>query len=304
MKKVIVCTTIFDTPELNAYSQMKGWEFIVVNDLKTPPLSLKNAEILTVEDQKKLPYQICKVIPWNCVQRRNIGYMHALANGADVIATVDNDNNPLDNWGFDLLGTRATAKTVKGTPFFDIVRHVTDDVLWHRGTLYEDLRSRQETVTEETEVLTGVQANLWLGEPDTDGICRLTRDMELGKERIARFQGHYSVGKGTFSPYDTQNMAFLSRFAVSALLPVGGVCNREHDIWSSYVTERLMWETDYQASFGTATVRQDRNVHDRWVDIRSEISFSSIVNRLLPFLRSLSLPAKFHRKYRVYMWFS
>ena len=182
MKKIIVTTTIYDSPELEKYAKMNGWEFVIVGDLKTPKINLPNAEILTVEDQKKLPYKICDIIPWNCVGRRNIGYIHALANGADIIATVDNDNFPLENWSFPLLDGEKDLKVVEDRDFFDILRYVTDGVLWHRGTLYEDINKEEKYDFQKKELKIGVQANLWLEEPDVDGICRLTRNMRQGRK--------------------------------------------------------------------------------------------------------------------------
>jgi len=289
MKKIIVTTTIYDSPELEKYAKMNGWEFVIVGDLKTPKINLPNAEILTVEDQKKLPYKICDVIPWNCVGRRNIGYIHALANGADIIATVDNDNFPLENWSFPLLDGEKDLKVVEDRDFFDILRYVTGGVLWHRGTLYEDINKEEKYNFKEKKVKIGIQANLWLGEPDVDGIGRLTRDMELGKKMIAQFDKPLAVGKNVFAPYDSQNTAFLREFVVPALLPFGGFFNRNDDIWSSYITERLLWETDFHIAFGVPTVTQERNPRDpsrTWKEIEREIDFALNLRKLLEFLRN------------------
>lgn len=295
MKKIIVTTTIYDSPELAKYAVMAGWEFIIVGDLKTPKINLPGAEILTVEDQKKLPYNICKDFPWNHVQRRNIGYIHALANGADIIATVDNDNFPLENWDFPLLNKTVNLKVVENRDFFDILRYVTRGILWQRGTLYEDINKEEKYDFKEKEVKIGVQANLWLGEPDVDGVCRLTRQMELGKKMIAKFNKPLGVEKNVFAPYDSQNTAFLREFIVSALLPYGGYFDRNDDIWSSYLTERLLWETDYHVAFGAPTVNQERNPRDparTWKEIEREIDFSAKLRKLLEFLRETTFRSK------------
>jgi len=288
MKKIIVCTTIYNTPELLEYASFKDWEFVIVNDLKTPSINIKDATVLTVETQKKLGYNICKIIPWNSIQRRNIGYVYALSEGADVIATVDNDNYPLKNWNFNLLDTEQKLSVIEDTDFFDIVRYATDDVIWHRGTLYEYANKKMEYTIREKIVKTGIQANLWLNDPDTDGICRLTRNVELGKERVSKFNGHLCMGKGVFTPYNSQNTAFLKEFVAPALLPFGGYFDRMDDIWSAYLTERLLWETEYHISFGGPSVKQDRNPHNVWKDISGELSFASNLKRIFDFLRSLT----------------
>jgi hypothetical protein len=37
------------------------------------------------------------------IQRRNVGFVFAYNEGADIIATVDDDNIPYDNWGDNVL---------------------------------------------------------------------------------------------------------------------------------------------------------------------------------------------------------
>jgi len=295
MKKIIVTTTIYDSPELERYSKMNGWEFIIVCDLKTPKINLPGAEVLTVENQKKLPYNICKNFPWNHVQRRNIGYIHALANGADIIATVDNDNFPLENWDFPLLGKTTNLNVVENRDFFDILRYITGGVIWQRGTLYEDINKEEKYDFQKKEVKVGIQANLWLDEPDVDGICRMTRDMEKGKKMIAKFKEPVAVGKNIFAPYNSQNTAFLRELIAPALLNYDSYFDRNDDIWSSYITERLLWETDYTLVFGPATVRQERNPRTperTWREIGREIAFATMQKRLLELLRNTSLKSK------------
>ena len=47
--------------------------------------------------------ELSDAIGWNSIQRRNIGLLYAYEQGADVIATVDDDNIPYDDWGQNLL---------------------------------------------------------------------------------------------------------------------------------------------------------------------------------------------------------
>ena len=70
MNEVIVCTTIYDTPEPQAYAAMDGWDLVVVGDKRTPETKPDNAIVLTPDDQAKLPYAVCDVLPWNSIQRR------------------------------------------------------------------------------------------------------------------------------------------------------------------------------------------------------------------------------------------
>ena len=42
----------------------------------------------------KIAPRLSRLIGWNCIQRRNIGYVYAKKNGAKFIASVDDDNIP------------------------------------------------------------------------------------------------------------------------------------------------------------------------------------------------------------------
>ena len=75
---------------------------MVIGDTKTPHITLKNGEYIPAKAQNSLGFKCVEMIPWNLIQRRNIGYLVALRNGADVIATIDDDNIPYANWGQDL----------------------------------------------------------------------------------------------------------------------------------------------------------------------------------------------------------
>ena len=100
MKKFIVTTTINNiTPALERFDAMSDWHLIVIGDKKTPDMKLRNGTFIPWQDQSKLGFECEKYIPWNVIQRRNLGYLLAVREGADLIATIDDDNIPYDSWG-------------------------------------------------------------------------------------------------------------------------------------------------------------------------------------------------------------
>ena len=48
----------------------------------------------SLKTQKKLDFQSIKFIPENHYSRKNIGYLHAISNGAKIIFETDDDNLP------------------------------------------------------------------------------------------------------------------------------------------------------------------------------------------------------------------
>ena len=108
MKKYIITTTINHPTEATLkfcdIAKNKDWTFVIVGDTKTPHdeykvLENNNVVYLTPEQQEELYPELSETIGWKSIQRRNIGFVYAYHNGADIIATVDDDNIPYDNWG-------------------------------------------------------------------------------------------------------------------------------------------------------------------------------------------------------------
>ena len=112
--KYIVTTTInyptVATKKFCKIADEKNWKFVVVGDTKTPHddyFKLKedynNFEYLHPEDQEKLYPALSETIGWKSIQRRNIGLIYAYDQGAEIIATIDDDNIPYDEWGDNVL---------------------------------------------------------------------------------------------------------------------------------------------------------------------------------------------------------
>lgn len=113
MKKIIVATTINQPTEaIRKFDALDGWELIVIGDKKTPKdYALERGTYAGPEAQEAFAKPLSDALGWNLVQRRNIGYLMAYDRGADVIATVDDDNIPYDFWGAEpLVGGPATVR--------------------------------------------------------------------------------------------------------------------------------------------------------------------------------------------------
>ena len=105
INKYIISTTInTPTDAIKKFDSLKDWKLIVAGDLKTPSnYKLKNGIYLNPRDQEKISKKLSDLIGWNCIQRRNFAMIVAYKKGADLIATIDDDNIPLPNWGKNLL---------------------------------------------------------------------------------------------------------------------------------------------------------------------------------------------------------
>lgn len=275
MKKIIVTTTINSpteaTKKFAEISQRDGWVFIIVGDTKTPhneyfelEKKYSNVKYLSPEEQEKNYKEISDVIGWKTIQRRNVGFIAAYKMGADIIATVDDDNIPYENWGQNLY----VGKTIDVDLYdpelevFDPLSITKDNHIWHRGYPIEYLQKRHRVEYKgkiKRKVL--VQADLWDGDPDIDAMARLTYKPIVKYSDITE---PYCSNK--IAPFNSQN-TFLSREVIPfySVLPFTG---RMDDIWGSYILQHYFPNS---VIYNKASVYQDRNVQDLITNLEKEI---------------------------------
>jgi len=265
MKKFIVTTTIYEPQEATLkFCQMKDWALIVVGDKKTPHDSYKNLNCIYLhpDKQQELYPELSEAIGWNKIMRRNIGFVHAYKLNADVIATIDDDNTPYDNWGTDLyIGKEIICDHYSSkVPVAEPLTVTNAKNVWHRGYPLQLLRDRNKVEYKgkiKRKVL--IQADLWDGDPDIDAIARLTQN-EIIKFNVTE---PYCFDK--ISPFNSQN-TFLAREVIPyyAVLPHAG---RMDDIWGGYIIQNKFKNN---LIYNRASVYQDRNKQDLITNLEHE----------------------------------
>lgn len=271
----IITTTINDptkaTIKFCELSKDNNWKFTIIGDQKTPhnmyhALANKypnNVEYLDPEKQTELYTDLSNIIGWKTIQRRNIGFVHAFRSGTDIIATVDDDNIPYDDWGQNLLvGKKIEVDQYKNKycNFFDPFSVTNQENLWHRGfpLEYLDIKNNIDLVGKVSiDVL--VQADFWDGDPDIDAICRLT------KKPLIKFNKFESFTTFDNAPFNTQN-TFLHRSVFPHFSVWPGV-GRMDDIWASYYL-RKKFPTNIV--YSKASVYQERNPQDLVKNLENE----------------------------------
>tara|TARA_B100001094_G_C18136739_1_gene775544 strand:- start:80 stop:898 length:819 start_codon:yes stop_codon:yes gene_type:complete len=245
---------------------MNGWDFLVVGDKKTPHDKYKNYNYLHPEEQEKLDKPLSDMIGWNCIQRRNLGFVYALKNGYDYIATVDDDNIPLDNWGEFFKPQKIDVFSTK-FKFFDPLSVTNYNHLWHRGFPLQHVHKKNEvTQTKKFFEKFDVQANLWNGDPDIDAVCRMIYAPEC------KFTNSWYT-TDCMTPFNSQN-TILSKDALRHYFMFDKV-GRMDDIFGSYILQKK----GFKVVFGPPTVYQDRNEHDLTIDMKKEyIGYENVRN--------------------------
>lgn len=276
MKKYIITTTInlptIATKKFAKIAKRDGWIFVIIGDTKTP-----HEEYLELQDeyhpyviyfhpakQTEMYPELSEAIGWRTIQRRNIGFVYAYNHGADIVATVDDDNIPYDDWGTDLyIGKEVEVDYwAPENNIFDPLSVTNYPHLWHRGYPIDYLQVRDRvTYLGKKKVTPLIQADLWDGDPDIDAMCRLTFK-PMCKFNIT---GPFAANKP--SPFNSQN-TFIHRDALKhyAVWPYVG---RMDDIWGGYYTQKMIG-TD-KLIYNRASVYQDRNVQDLIRNLENEI---------------------------------
>ncbi len=266
MKKAIVCTTINPPTEaLEKFRAMKDWSLIVVGDRKTPYGAYDGWDYLSPADQHSRFPVLSNLIGWDCIQRRNFGFIEAYRRGADIIATVDDDNIPFDNWGLNLIGIGRTGESREATMWetkqsvFDPLSVTNQSHLWHRGFPIPLLAERGAQRVAVGLITPDIQADLWNGAPDIDAIARVFYPDDVTFDTTEFF---FST---TISPFNSQN-TFVSRRVLPDyfMYPYIG---RFDDIWASYHAQKR----GARVVYGPPSVFQKRNPHDPIVDMKAEM---------------------------------
>ena len=245
----------------------KAMPFIVIGDSKSPQnFDLKGCDFYSLEKQKEAEFDLAKIIPTGHYARKNLGYLLAMAKGANVIIETDDDNFPLQNfWG--KRESTLTTYTLQDKNWVNVYRYFTDANIWPRGFALEKLQESLPNLNEIKKVLCPIQQGLADENPDVDAIYRLTLPLPITFNKRKAI----ALGKNTLCPFNSQNTTWFKEAFSLMYLP--SYCSfRMTDIWRSFVAQRIAWECNWYILFHNATVYQERNEHNLMKDFADEIS--------------------------------
>lgn len=238
MKKVIVTTTINSpTDAVRRYDSFEGWQLVVATDRKTPPdYALERGIVVTPRMQEDYDRELSDLIGWDTIQRRNFAFLWARELGADVVAIVDDDNVPTDDWGSDVVvggEVEAFYYDAGDALVFDPVGATNEKRLWHRGFPLELVPSRDYSRCTRRRVPVVIQESFWDGAGDFDAICRI-----LHAPPDCRFDpACFPIASGAISPFSAAN-TFLRADLLRDYFLFPGV-GRLDDVWAAYYLESL-----------------------------------------------------------------
>ena len=268
-KKAIVITSIYEpTKAIIEFTKYTDYRLIVVGDKKSPQnWHCNNVDFISINEQQFSKSCLAKILPYNHYCRKMLGYLKAMEYGAECIVDTDDDNIPKDNWKFPEFEQNYDCIN-KDIGFINIYQLYTEQKIWARGLplnlINKQFKLEKHITSEKCRV--GIWQGLADEDPDVDAIYRLTNDAPCyfaKREPIV-------LGKGTISPFNTQNTMIRKDLFPLMYLPTY-VTFRFTDILRGLIAQPIMWLYDFQLGFVDATVIQKRNPHDYMKDFISEI---------------------------------
>lgn len=327
-----VVTTIHEPDEsIKGVGNLKNWCLVIVGDTITnhdvyKQLSREHENIyyLSAEYQKSFlsnPKEntsfgpFANRIPFKSFARKNIGYLFAIAQGAQVIYDFD-DDNVLTTFED---GIRTSIPFIYDEQTYSdksITFMMSDEVdaslafnpylymgpsykrSWPRGFPLDDLEESFEQFKEKPAPSSfgdlpysavGVIQSLCNGDPDVDAIFRLARNV---KGKPFTFDQSLSAKNllipfEKYSPYNAQATTHMKGAFWGMFLPIS-VPGRVTDIWRSYFTQRIMKDIGLHLIYTPPIVSHERTAHDYLADFGAESDLYLKTSKLLEHLENWS----------------
>lgn len=312
MKHALVTTTINVPVALKQYAfdiaenGPPDTAIIVVGDQKTPDEARSFCSDLAAQSGVSITYlgveeqrgfltafpDYAEFLPWNSIQRRNVAFLRAYIEGADVIYTIDDDNflcNRSYISSHGLLGVPKELRAITAASgWYNVCLNLEETnsrKFFHRGYSQKQRSCPEPTTTMQAAVgRVVVNAGLWIGDPDVDAVTRLAIAPHV---ESCRMTGHTALAHGTISPFNSQNTA-IHRDVIPAYCVHVGV-GRYDDIVPAYFVKRIADHLGDYISFGEPIVRQIRNCHDLWKDVDAERIGYSLIDDIVEALYAVPL---------------
>jgi hypothetical protein len=293
--KIALCTTTIHVPHaLKLMRRMDGnAQFFVAVDENTPG----EVHRFVSEIDRAQHYfhgdgdwKCSNAIGFRTLARRNIAFLEALAWGADVIYSWDNDNLPINRTHFShihRMDRLFNGIKVTGTEGWFDPGTLLIPATRHRG--FPHARHARKSCSPVVDARIGVAAGLVIGDPDIDSTTRIEKAPDIGAVHVLGQTG-IVVEPGTWSVFNSQNTAVIRELIPSWFMAPG--CHRHDDIFASLVVQRVMRDRGYHAHFGPPFTYQQRNPHDLMADLRAEIDGMSNVTKMAELLDIVKLPLK------------
>jgi hypothetical protein len=256
----------------------------VIGDTKSPVnFKLDGCDFYPVERQKSLTWNLAAQLPYNHYARKNLGYLVAASQGAEVIIETDDDNLPYENFWKD-RNKEANAHVLHGTGWTNIYKYFTQQNIWPRGFALEHIHDASPSLKSQKKISCPIQQGLADNNPDVDAIYRMTLPLPIKFNQSE----NVALGENSICPFNSQNTTWFKEAFPLLYLP--SYCSfRMTDIWRSFIAQRIAWTCGWSILFHSATMLQERNEHNLMNDFQEELPGYCNNKLIMQRLQSLKL---------------
>lgn len=249
-------------------SKKRSYEFIVIGDESSPSkFELDGCKFYSLEQQVASGLKFAELCPKRHYARKNIGYLLAIQNKANLILELDDDNIPRPDFWVPRKREQHV-HTLENAGWVNVYSYFTDNNIWPRGFPLDAVQS-PSPVWDSLDINyidCPIQQGLADENPDVDAIYRLTFPLPQNFRNDRQLALH----SGTWCPFNSQNTTWWSDAYKLMYLPA--YCSfRMTDIWRSFIAQRIAWINNWGILFHQPTVWQERNEHDLMRDFKEEI---------------------------------
>lgn len=270
----VITTINRPTEAVRKFEDQFGQRLHIVADKKTPKRwRCGDARVLSLDRQLKAPDRKLRAlgngIPIGHYARKNLGYLVAMQEGAELIYDTDDDNIPNEHW--KTRSANCEVARLEGTgEWCNVYRHLSIEPVpfWPRGLPLDKIHADASRIRDQINVYCPVQQGTANHAPDVDAIYRLVFPISA-----PNFDLYQSVilPPLTWCPFNSQTTWWFKEAFFLMYLP-SFVSFRMTDIWRSFVAQRCLWEEGFSVAFhAPAEVIQLRNKHDLMRDFVDEI---------------------------------
>lgn len=268
--------------------QEKAFDFVLIGDEASPAdFQIDGCRYWDLEAQYETEFKLARITPTRHYARKNLGYLIALRDGANIIVETDDDNIPYEHFWDDRRRVQSVP-TLADAGWTNVYRYFSDANIWPRGFPLDHIRdeiSSFESVGV-AQVDCPIQQGLANENPDVDAIYRL---ISPGSQSF-RSDRRIALAKGSWCPFNSQNTTWWRDAFPLMYLPA--YCSfRMTDIWRSFVAQRIAWANGWALLFHEPNVWQDRNEHDLMRDFRDEVPGYLHNKEMCSALDNLELPS-------------
>ena len=207
----------------------------------------------------------------------------ALADGAEMVVSIDDDNYCLEE--DDFIGEHAAsmmkynrARSTIGDWYNNCWLLNNTDGCYPRGFPYYGKRPIYFTREILQEVEVKINAGMWLGDPDFNAITWLQRPCT-----VTISKGSAVMALNNWCPINSQNTAvhrdLMPAYYFIRMVPPS---DRFGDIFQGYFALKVAKHMGWTARFGSPVVTHRRNSHVYLKDVQKEIGPIMMLEELLP----------------------